>query len=72
MYMLILLSPFRYYVGRKAMFENDFKTADEYLTFAFNHCHRSSRANKRLILMSLLPVKMLLVRHLLCTIGNNI
>ena len=51
----------RYYVGRKCMFENDFKSADEYLTFAFERCHRSSKANKRLILISLLPVKMLMV-----------
>ena len=43
------------------MFENEFKAADEYLTFAFERCHRSSRANKRLILISLLPVKMLMV-----------
>ncbi|KAF6038914.1 C27F2.10 [Bugula neritina] len=49
----------RYYVGRKSMFENDFKSADEYLTFAFERCHRSSKANKKLILISLIPVKML-------------
>ncbi|XP_067944612.1 PCI domain-containing protein 2-like [Watersipora subatra] len=56
------LVTYRYYVGRKCMFENDFKAADEYLTFAFEHCHRSSRANRRLILISLLPVKMLMGR----------
>jgi len=43
------------------MFENDFKSADEYLTFAFERCHRSSKANKKLILISLIPVKMLTV-----------
>ncbi|XP_077987350.1 PCI domain-containing protein 2-like [Glandiceps talaboti] len=51
---------YRYYVGRKAMFDSDFKSAEEYLSFAFSHCHRSSRKNKRMILIYLLPVKMLL------------
>lgn len=51
---------YRYYVGRKAMFEGDFKSADEYLSFAFSKCHRKSKSNKRLILIYLLPVKMLL------------
>ncbi|XP_022358348.1 PCI domain-containing protein 2 isoform X2 [Enhydra lutris kenyoni] len=51
---------FRYYVGRKAMFDSDFKQAEEYLSFAFEHCHRASQKNKRMILIYLLPVKMLL------------
>ncbi|EDV29225.1 uncharacterized protein TRIADDRAFT_51299 [Trichoplax adhaerens] len=51
---------YRYYVGRKAMFDSQFKEADENLSFAFNHCHVASRKNKRLILMYLLPVKMML------------
>uniref|UniRef100_A0A674I016 PCI domain-containing protein 2 n=1 Tax=Terrapene triunguis TaxID=2587831 RepID=A0A674I016_9SAUR len=51
---------FKYYVGRKAMFDSDFKQAEEYLSFAFEHCHRSSQKNKRMILIYLLPVKMLL------------
>lgn len=34
--------------------------ADEFLTFAFEHCHRQCRRNKRLILIYLIPVKMLL------------
>lgn len=36
--------------------------AEEYLTFAFEKCHRESHKNKRLILIYLIPVKMLLVR----------
>ncbi|XP_062498844.1 PCI domain-containing protein 2-like [Corticium candelabrum] len=52
------LVTYRYYVGRKAMFDNDYKLAAEYLTFAFEHCHRSSRRNKRLALVYLIPVKM--------------
>lgn len=51
---------YRYFVGRKSMFENDIKTADEYLSYAFCHCHRQAKTNKRLILIYLLPVKMLL------------
>uniref|UniRef100_A0A8V0YPI7 PCI domain containing 2 n=1 Tax=Gallus gallus TaxID=9031 RepID=A0A8V0YPI7_CHICK len=45
---------YRYYVGRKAMFDSDFKQAEEYLSFAFEHCHRSSQKNKRMILIYLL------------------
>ncbi|XP_077300020.1 PCI domain-containing protein 2 isoform X2 [Arctopsyche grandis] len=51
---------YRYFVGRKAMFDSDYKSADEYLTFAFENCHRRSIKNKRLILIYLVPVKMLL------------
>uniref|UniRef100_M3ZVM9 PCI domain-containing protein 2 n=2 Tax=Xiphophorus TaxID=8082 RepID=M3ZVM9_XIPMA len=50
---------YKYYVGRKAMFDSDFKT-EELLSFAFDRCHRSSQKNKRMILIYLLPVKMLL------------
>ncbi|XP_031337933.1 PCI domain-containing protein 2 [Photinus pyralis] len=51
---------YRYFVGRKAMFDSDYKAADDYLTYAFENCHRSSIKNKRLILIYLVPVKMLL------------
>lgn len=51
---------YRYYVGRKAMFDSDYKAADEYLTYAFENCHKLSKKNKRLILIYLVPVKMLL------------
>uniref|UniRef100_A0A674EQV6 PCI domain-containing protein 2 n=1 Tax=Salmo trutta TaxID=8032 RepID=A0A674EQV6_SALTR len=54
---------YKYYVGRKAMFDSDYKPAEEYLSFSFQHCHRSSQRNKRMILIYLLPVKMLLVRQ---------
>ena len=42
---------------------NDFLdcVADEFLTFAFTRCHKSSTKNKRMTLIYLLPVKMLLV-----------
>ncbi|KAM9319318.1 PCI domain-containing protein 2 isoform 1-T1 [Gastrophryne carolinensis] len=51
---------YKYYVGRKAMFDSDFKKAEEYLSFAFKNCLRSCQKNKRMILIYLLPVKMLL------------
>ncbi|KAI8743698.1 PCI domain-containing protein 2 [Biomphalaria glabrata] len=54
------LITFRFYVGRKGMFDSNFKSAEEYLTFAFEKCHRESTKNKRLILIYLIPVKMLL------------
>ncbi|XP_025080088.1 PCI domain-containing protein 2-like [Pomacea canaliculata] len=54
------LITYRFYVGRKAMFDSDFKAAEEYLTFSFQHCHRRSIKNKRFILIYLIPVKMLL------------
>ncbi|GLH05000.1 hypothetical protein R5R35_006184 [Gryllus longicercus] len=51
---------YKYYVGRKHMFASDYKSADMYLTFAFERCHKKSVRNKRLILIYLIPVKMLL------------
>jgi hypothetical protein len=54
------LVTYRFYVGRKAMFDSDFKAAEEYLSFAFQRCHARAKKNKRLILIYLLPVKMLL------------
>ncbi|XP_064614953.1 PCI domain-containing protein 2-like [Liolophura sinensis] len=54
------LITYRYYVGRKAMFDSDFERAETCLSFAFERCHRASKKNKRLILICLLPVKMLL------------
>jgi len=36
--------------------------AEEFLSYAFLHCHRVSQRNKRMVLLYLLPVKMLLVR----------
>ncbi len=51
---------YKYFVGRKAMFDSDYKSADECLSFAFEHCHKRFKKNKRLILIYLIPVKMLL------------
>lgn len=54
------LVTYKYFVGKKAMFDSEFKKAAEYLEFAFDKCYISSRHNKRLILIYLVPVKMLL------------
>ncbi|XP_064393757.1 PCI domain-containing protein 2-like isoform X2 [Halichondria panicea] len=54
------LVTYKYFVGKKAMFDSEFKKAAEYLQFAFNHCHITARKNKRLILTYLVPVKLLL------------
>uniref|UniRef100_A0A2K6EUR7 PCI domain-containing protein 2 n=1 Tax=Propithecus coquereli TaxID=379532 RepID=A0A2K6EUR7_PROCO len=41
-------------------FHMSYYFSEEYLSFAFEHCHRMSQKNKRMILIYLLPVKMLL------------
>ncbi|ELT92327.1 hypothetical protein CAPTEDRAFT_210790 [Capitella teleta] len=46
--------------GRGTRTSKCMKDSEEYLTFAFEHCHRAAQQNKRLILIYLLPVKMLL------------
>lgn len=51
---------YKYFVGRKAMFDSDYKMADEYLSFAFENCPATHKKNKQLILIYLVPVKMLL------------
>ncbi|XP_055525481.1 PCI domain-containing protein 2 homolog [Wyeomyia smithii] len=51
---------YKYFAGRKAMFDSDYRNADEYLSFAFENCPRRFARNKRLILTYLVPVKMLL------------
>lgn len=54
------LVTYKYFVGRKAMFDSDYKAADEYLSFAFEKCNNNYTKNKRLILIYLVPVKILL------------
>lgn len=54
------LVTYRYYVGRKHMFDNSFKEAEEYLQYAFEKCDHEVSENKRSILRYLIPVKMLL------------
>lgn len=50
---------FKFYVGRQAMFENDYNTAASYFDFAFQNCPNSYKKNKKIILVYLIPVNML-------------
>jgi len=50
---------YAYYIGRKALFDADYGSAKENLTFALTHCHKESTKNKRLILTYLIPVNLL-------------
>lgn len=50
---------YKFYVGRQAMFENDFNTAASYFSYAFDNCPGKFKRNKRLILIYLIPVNML-------------
>eukprot|EP00111_Clytia_hemisphaerica_P005602 TCONS_00016259-protein len=54
------LVTYRFFVGKKFMFDGNYKQADEYLSYAFEHCLKESKKNKRKTLIYLLPVKMLL------------
>lgn len=51
---------YKYFVGRKAMFDSDYNSANNFLSFAFENCPKQCSRNKRLILIYLVPVKMLL------------
>lgn len=51
---------YKYFTGRQAMFDSDFKSAESCLSFAFRNCYPDCEANKRLILIYLVPVKMFL------------
>lgn len=50
---------YKYFVGRIALFESEYKKADENLSYAFHHCHNKFHSNARMILVFLVPVKML-------------
>ncbi|XP_030567484.1 PCI domain-containing protein 2 homolog [Drosophila novamexicana] len=51
---------YKYFVGRRAMFDSNYRMAVEDLSYAFTHCPDRFTSNKRLILIYLVPVKMLL------------
>ena len=53
---------YHYYVGRNALFEGEYKAAEESLQLALERCHRSSTRNKRLILIYLVPLNLLFGR----------
>eukprot|EP00873_Tetraselmis_striata_P036453 jgi/Tetstr1/456717/TSEL_004134.t1 len=51
---------YRFYVGRLAVFDEDYVRAKEYLEFAFDNCQPSATSNRALILKYLIPVQMIL------------
>ncbi|CAF0800664.1 unnamed protein product [Brachionus calyciflorus] len=50
---------YKFYVGRQAMFENDYNTAASYFEYAFQNCPNRYIKNKKIILVYLIPVNML-------------
>jgi len=53
---------YRFYIGRLAMFDGNYKKAEEELLYAFSKCPKNSIKNKRLALLYLTPVELLLGR----------
>uniref|UniRef100_A0A915PKL6 PCI domain-containing protein 2 homolog n=1 Tax=Setaria digitata TaxID=48799 RepID=A0A915PKL6_9BILA len=51
---------YKYYLGRKAMFDSDLSLSEKSLSYAFRNCPSHCARNKRLILIYLVPVKMFL------------
>lgn len=51
---------YSYYVGRLAVFDDDYARAEQNLTYAFEHCSKHSPVNKKLVLRYLVPVKLIL------------
>lgn len=49
---------FYYYWGKHSVFEHNLRDADERLTWAFNNCPEKSKANRRRILLYLVPCKL--------------
>jgi nuclear mRNA export protein PCID2/THP1 len=48
-----------YHSGRVALLNSQLDVAAKELSFAFNHCHKKSTGNKRLILIHLIPIHLL-------------
>ncbi|KAL6772454.1 hypothetical protein ACKKBG_A30295 [Auxenochlorella protothecoides x Auxenochlorella symbiontica] len=53
---------YKFYVGRLAVFDENFQEARESLEYALQHCHRGAVRNKAKILKYLVPVQLLLGR----------
>mmetsp|Transcript_16985 Transcript_16985/g.23755 ORF Transcript_16985/g.23755 Transcript_16985/m.23755 type:complete len:417 (-) Transcript_16985:190-1440(-) len=51
---------YHFYLGRLKMMEEKYEEAEEYLEYAFIHCHKNCRPNKLRVLQFLIPVKVLL------------
>ncbi|KAK1084491.1 COP9 signalosome (CSN) subunit [Friedmanniomyces endolithicus] len=55
---------FKYYSGVIAFLEEDYASAEELLTFAYESCERRATRNLELVLMYLIPTKMLTAHRL--------
>ncbi|PRW20744.1 PCI domain-containing 2 [Chlorella sorokiniana] len=53
---------YKFYVGRLAVFDENYQEAQEALEYALAHCHRGAARNKALVLKYLVPVQLLLGR----------
>ncbi|PSC74505.1 PCI domain-containing 2 [Micractinium conductrix] len=53
---------YKFYVGRLAVFDENYHEAQASLNYALQHCHRAAQRNKALILKYLVPVQLLLGR----------
>jgi hypothetical protein len=51
---------YSYYVGRLAVFDDDYARAEQNLAYAFEHCSKRAPINKKLVLRYLVPVKLIL------------
>jgi hypothetical protein len=51
---------YAYYVGRLAVFDDDYARAEKNLSYAFEHCSKNTPRNKKLVLRYLVPVKLIL------------
>ncbi|KAL4433578.1 hypothetical protein ABPG75_000019 [Micractinium tetrahymenae] len=51
---------YKFYVGRLAVFNENYQEARASLEYALQHCHRAAQHNKALVLKYLVPVQLLL------------
>lgn len=51
---------YSYYVGRLAVFDDDYHRAENHLSYAFAHCSNKHPTNKKLTLRYLIPIKLIL------------
>ncbi|KAJ3438489.1 pci domain-containing protein [Anaeramoeba flamelloides] len=50
---------YKYFLGRLALLNSEYKKAEEHLTYAFNNCTKYHKKNKAMILLYLLPIQFL-------------
>jgi hypothetical protein len=53
---------YKFYLGRLAVFDEQYEEAQDALTYALKHCHASAKKNIALVLKYLIPVGLLLGR----------